>query len=204
LSIITYFLGVGRLVRRGCDVASAEGGISVAFAQAGAKEVVGIEGRELYVSRAKFVTEALRVIGVQYELGDVRQISRERHGEFDFTINSGILHHLGQDDFYPFLDAMAQVTRDTMFLYTHVSTPDAVAKFRLRGPVMAAGKFEGFLLQEHAENASREEREEQVKGLVRQHLFLLGHRGSAPRSAEECRFRNGCPDPRTARFWIVP
>lgn len=145
------------------DIASAEGGLSVAFAEAGAKEVVGIEGREIYVSRARFVTKALAVPNIRYELGDVRQISRQRDGLFDFTINSGILHHLGQDDFHPFLAAMAEVTRDTMFLYTHVSTPEAVKNFRLRGPVMAAGKFEGFLLQEHAEDASQEEREEQVR-----------------------------------------
>jgi hypothetical protein len=145
------------------DVASAEGAMSIAFAQAGAKEVVGIEGRKIYVSRANFVREALSVPSVRFELGDVREISRERYGEFDFTINSGILHHLGQDDFYPFLASLAEVTRDTMFLYTHVSTPEAVENFRLRGPVMAADKYEGYLLQEHAEDATPEEREAQVR-----------------------------------------
>jgi hypothetical protein len=145
------------------DVASAEGGLSVEFAEAGAQEVVGIEGRQLYISRAEFVLEALGLKNVSYRLGDVRHISRATHGEFDFTINSGILHHLGQEDFFPFLQAMGEVTRDVMFLYTHVSTPAAVEDFRLKGPVQAAGEFEGYLLQEHAEDASAEQREQQVR-----------------------------------------
>ncbi|MFL6722360.1 MAG: class I SAM-dependent methyltransferase [Sphingomonas sp.] len=145
------------------DVASAEGGLSIAFAQAGAKEVVGVEGRRLYVDRANFVAKALSLSNVSTFLGDVRAISVNDHGKFDFTINSGILHHLGQSDFLPFLQAMADVTTDAMFLYTHVSTPAAVSDFRLKGPVVAAEQFEGYLLQEHAEDATAEEREAQVR-----------------------------------------
>lgn len=145
------------------DVASAEGGLSVAFAQAGAKEVLGVEGRRIYVDRANFVAEALELSNFSTVLGDVRAISTQTHGQFDFTINSGILHHLGQPDFLPFLQSMADVTRDAMFLYTHVSTPAAVSDFRLKGPVKAAGEYEGYLLQEHPEDASPEEREAQVR-----------------------------------------
>lgn len=145
------------------DVASAEGGLSVAFAQAGAKAVLGVEGRKLYVDRANFVVRALGLTNVSTVLGDVRAISRAEHGEFDFTINSGILHHLGQPDFLPFLQAMADVTRDAMFLYTHVSTPEAVVDFRLTGPVLAAETYKGFLLQEHPEDATPEQRTAQVR-----------------------------------------
>jgi 2-polyprenyl-3-methyl-5-hydroxy-6-metoxy-1,4-benzoquinol methylase len=145
------------------DVASAEGGLSVAFAQAGAKEVLGIEGRRIYVDRANFVAEAMGLSNFSTMQGDVRAISKQTHGQFDFTINSGILHHLGQPDFLPFLQSMADVTKDAMFLYTHVSTPAAVSDFRLKGPVKAAEEYEGYLLQEHPENASPEEREAQVR-----------------------------------------
>lgn len=145
------------------DVAAAEGGLSACFIEAGAKEVVGVEGRQLYVDRAKFVASALNMPNFTVQLGDVRHISKATHGEFDFTINSGILHHLGQEDFLPFLAAMGEVTRDVMFLYTHVSTPEAVRDFRLKGPVKAADRYEGHLLQEHAEDATLEERHAQVR-----------------------------------------
>jgi len=145
------------------DVASAEGGLSVAFAEAGAKAVVGVEGRKLYVDRANFVAEAIGLPNFETRLGDVRAISVAEHGQFDFTINSGILHHLGQPDFLPFLQSMADVTRDAMFLYTHVSTPAVIKDFRLTGPVLAAETYEGYLLQEHAEDATPEQREAQVR-----------------------------------------
>ncbi|MFN9499534.1 MAG: class I SAM-dependent methyltransferase [Erythrobacteraceae bacterium] len=145
------------------DVASAEGGLSACFVEAGAKEVVGVEGRQLYVDRANLVSRALNLTNMKVHLGDVRHINKQTYGEFDFTINSGILHHLGQDDFLPFLQAMGEVTRDVMFLYTHVSTPEAVRDFRLKGPVKVADRFEGYLLQEHAEEASTEERIAQVR-----------------------------------------
>jgi len=145
------------------DVASAEGGLSACFIEAGAKEVIGVEGRQLYVERANFIARALDMPNFKVELGDVRHISKATHGEFDFTINSGILHHLGQEDFLPFLRAMGDVTRDVMFLYTHVSTPEAVRDFRLKGPVKVADRYDGYLLQEHAEDATPEEREAQVR-----------------------------------------
>lgn len=57
-----YFTRRGRLEdARILDVASGEGGHSIAFARAGAKEVVGIEGRQLYVERARFAARALGV-----------------------------------------------------------------------------------------------------------------------------------------------
>lgn len=93
--------------------------------------------------------------------GDVRKIDSSL-GPFDFTICSGILHHLGQGDFFPFLQSMAALTQGTFFLYTHVSTPDGIGMFRLKGPVKA-DDFEGYLFQEHADNATPQERQQQVR-----------------------------------------
>ena len=143
------------------DVASAEGGLSVEFAQAGAKEVVGIEGRQLYVDRANFVARTLGLERVRFIKGDVRKVDSSL-GSFDFTICSGILHHLGQDDFFAFLQSMVAVTRGTFFLYTHVTTPQGVDQFRLQGPVSADG-FEGYLFREHADDATTQQREDQVR-----------------------------------------
>jgi hypothetical protein len=145
------------------DVASAEGGQSIAFARAGAREVVGIEGRRLYVDRANFVTAALGVENAKFSLGDVRKIDVGALGEFDFVICSGILHHLGAEDFLPFLKLMGQLTRDTFFLYTHVSNPDSIRDFGLAGPHEIATGITGYLFREHADGATASEKEQQVR-----------------------------------------
>jgi len=159
----TFSEGLPLSKARILDVASAEGAMSVAFSQAGAKEVVGVEGRKLYIDRGNLALEVLGIKNVRYIQGDVRKLDPEDMGTFDFVINSGILHHLGQDDFFPFLSSMAAITKGTMFLYTHVSTPKGVVDFRLKGPVKASGEFDGYLLQEHKEDATPEERERQVR-----------------------------------------
>jgi 2-polyprenyl-3-methyl-5-hydroxy-6-metoxy-1,4-benzoquinol methylase len=145
------------------DVASGEGGHSIAFARAGAAEVVGIEGRQLYVDRARFAAKALGVGNVRFERGDVRKISPKEVGTFDFVFCSGILHHLGADDFTGFLETMGTVTADTMMLYTHVSTPASVKMFNLSGPKVLAPGIEGHLFREHSDTADAAERERQVR-----------------------------------------
>lgn len=145
------------------DVASGEGGHSIAFAQAGAKEVLGIEGRQLYVSRAQFAARALGLDNVRFELGDVRKIDPAKVGTFDFVFCSGILHHLGQPDFLDFLKTMGQLTSDTMMLYTHVSTPASIKMFNLKGPKVLAEGIEGYLFREHEDKADDRERERQVR-----------------------------------------
>ncbi len=145
------------------DVACGEGGHSVAFAQAGASEVVGIEGRPLYIERARFAARALGVDNVRFVQGDVRQISPDQVGKFDFVFCSGILHHLGAGDFLGFLKTMGSVTEDTMMLYTHVATPASIKMFGLKGPEQLAPGIEGYLFREHADEADAAERERQVR-----------------------------------------
>lgn len=144
------------------DVASGEGGHSIAFAQGGAAQVVGVEGRQLYVDRARFVARALGTDNVRFELGDVRKIEVDTVGTFDFVFCSGILHHLGPDDFQPFLSSMAKLTRDTMMIYTHVSTASSVKMFNLV-PHVIDDEIRGSLFREHSDNASRKEKETQVR-----------------------------------------
>ncbi len=149
--------------KRVIDVACGEGGHSVAFAQEGAGEVVGVEGRELYVDRARFVSEAMGLTNVNYQLGDVRALSLEQHGAFDICLCFGILHHLGQDDFFPFLQSLADITTDTAIFYTHVSNPTKLESYGLQGPVTSNGEYEGYLFREHADGASEAERRDQVR-----------------------------------------
>jgi 2-polyprenyl-3-methyl-5-hydroxy-6-metoxy-1,4-benzoquinol methylase len=145
------------------DVASAEGGHSLLFAQQGAREVIGIEGRPLYVERSRFAARAFGVGNARFEQGDVRAIDAQTYGAFDLVFCSGILHHLGQDDFWPMIQNLHRLCADTLILYTHVSSPLALKTFRLRPTSPVNGKYEGHLFQEHAENATAEERERQVR-----------------------------------------
>jgi SAM-dependent methyltransferase len=145
------------------DIASGEGALSIAFAKAGARDVVGIEGRDLYVARSRFVAEALEAPAAKFEQGDVRKISIDRYGSFDLALCFGILHHLGQDDFLPFLKSVADVTKDMLILYTHVSTPEAVRDFSLKGPVTVADSYQGYLFREHPEGATEQQKIDQVR-----------------------------------------
>jgi SAM-dependent methyltransferase len=144
------------------DLACGEGGHSIALAKAGA-EVVGIEGRDLYIERASFVADVLGVPNVRFIKGDVRKVDTEALGKFDVVIASGILHHLGADSFEGFLNTIRQATRDTAIIYTHVSTELSVKNHRLQGPEKTSRGYEGYLFREHKDNASTEERLRQVR-----------------------------------------
>lgn len=149
--------------KRVLDVACGEGGHSLALAAEGAN-VVGVEGRELYVDRAKFVGEAFGLQDkLDFQLGDVRKITRDERGAFDITLCFGILHHLGQDDFLPFLQSLADVTTDVALFYTHVSNPEIISQFDLKGPVKSNGEYEGYLFREHADGATEKEKLDQVR-----------------------------------------
>jgi 2-polyprenyl-3-methyl-5-hydroxy-6-metoxy-1,4-benzoquinol methylase len=145
------------------DVASAEGGHSIEFARAGVSEVVGVEGRQLYVDRANFVAEALGVRNVRFARGDVRSIDPSEFGAFDISLCFGLLHHLGEPDFLPFLNQLGRLTKDVLILYTHVATPEAIQDFSLQGPRTVGENLTGYLLREHADDADQAEREAQVR-----------------------------------------
>jgi len=144
------------------DLASAEGMHSIAMAQAGAN-VLGIEGRKLYVERAKFAATVLGTNNVSFQQGDVRKVNPSQVGTFEFVLFSGILHHLGKTDFEPMLKTLASLTEDTLFLYTHVSTLESIERFNLNGPVTTESNYEGYLFREHKDNATQEDKARKVR-----------------------------------------
>ncbi|NEQ55180.1 MAG: methyltransferase domain-containing protein [Leptolyngbya sp. SIO3F4] len=145
------------------DLASAEGGHSIALARAGAN-VLGVEGRQLYVDRATFAAKALGSSTARFEQGDVRKLTADQIGTFEFVLFSGILHHLGRQDFEGMLATLSTLVEDTLFIYTHVSTPASIKRFNLQGPVKTdEGGYEGYLFREHKDNASDEERKRKVR-----------------------------------------
>lgn len=145
------------------DIASAEGEHSIRFAQRGA-EVVGIEGRQLYIDRANFAADVLGVGDrTTFIKGDVRELDSLNLGKFDLVVASGILHHLNAEVFETFLKSLQEHTTDTCIIYTHISTELSIKNHRLQGPVETSGGYSGYLFREHQEGASAEQKLKQVR-----------------------------------------
>jgi SAM-dependent methyltransferase len=147
------------------DLACAEGAHAVEFAARGAKRVVGIEGRDLYVQRAMLVAEAYGLENVSFRRGDVRDIDANDPGVFDLVLFLGILHHLAPDVFLTTLKRLRSVTGDTLVLYTHTSKQGCEVKFgkRLSEELDIEGGYRGRLYMEHPESATPEQRAARVR-----------------------------------------
>jgi SAM-dependent methyltransferase len=137
------------------DLACLEGMYALEFAARGA-QVVAIEGREANLAKAHFAAEALGIEGVDFQLGDVRDLDPARHGTFDVILCLGILYHLDAPDVFNFVTAMRRVCTDLLVVDTHASpvpresrTHDGVTYF-------------GESLFEHDDAASEDERLEAV------------------------------------------
>jgi SAM-dependent methyltransferase len=102
------------------DSACLEGLYAIEFARLGA-EVVGIEGREQNLAKARFVKEVLSLDRLTLLQDDVRNLSLERHGSFDIVFCSGILYHLDVPDVFHFVQRIAEVCSSFLFLNTHIS-----------------------------------------------------------------------------------
>jgi len=148
--------------KRVLDLACAEGTHSITMARLGA-EVLGIEGRQLYVDRARFVADVLGVNQVSFTQGDVRYLNAKELGQFDLVLFSGILHHLGPESFVDTLKSLSAVTCDTLLLYTHVSNEKSIQRFNLQGPTTLPAGYEGYLFREHADGATPQQRLSKVR-----------------------------------------
>lgn len=147
------------------DLACGEGCHAIEFGAAGAKRVLGIEGRQLYVDRAKLIAEGYGLDNVKFEVGDVRSISSSAIGKFDLVLFFGILHHLSSDVFVDILRRLRDVTADAMVLYTHTSEAGCETKFgkRLSPEFEIEGGYKGRNYMEHPENATAEQRARRVR-----------------------------------------
>lgn len=145
------------------DVGCGEGVHSVELARKGA-EVTAVDGRNLYIRRAGFAAEAKGVKDrIRLVEGDVRDLESKGLGRFDLVLASGILHHLNQEAFLGFLQALSNLSNDTLILYTHISTELSVKRHRLQGPVTTDEGYEGHLFREHADDATEQQRLNQVR-----------------------------------------
>lgn len=145
------------------DLGSAEGIHSITMAEGGAASVLGLEGRSLYVDRARFIAEAKGLSNVEFRQADVRELDKGKLGQFDFVLCSGLLHHLNREVFMSFTQSLFDLTADTLLLYTHVSSEWVVKKFKLQPADPVDGKFDGAHFREHADDATETQRTAQVR-----------------------------------------
>ncbi|MDH3692144.1 MAG: class I SAM-dependent methyltransferase [Gammaproteobacteria bacterium] len=102
------------------DLACMEGGFSVEFALRGA-DVLGIEGREANIAKARFAKQALSLQNVDFVQDDVRNVNAEKYGRFDVVLCIGILYHLDSDSVFLLLENVAEMCDRILVIDTHVS-----------------------------------------------------------------------------------
>jgi hypothetical protein len=109
--------------------------------------VVAVEGRAANVEKARFAARTLG-LDVDFQLGDVRDLSRREHGEFDIVLALGILYHLDADDLFSVLERIGVVARRALVVDTGVGSSGAEA----------FGDYRGTRLVEHRADSTAEER----------------------------------------------
>ena len=111
-----------RVLDLGCN----EGLFAIEFARHGA-EVVGIEGREASLEKARFVQKLLKLDRLQFHCDDVRNLDEARYGRFDVVLCVGLLYHLDEPDVMEFIERMARVCDRVTLLHTHISIAPKVS-----------------------------------------------------------------------------
>jgi 2-polyprenyl-3-methyl-5-hydroxy-6-metoxy-1,4-benzoquinol methylase len=102
------------------DLACHEGIYAIEFARHGAN-VVGIEGREAHIEKARFVKDALSLNNLDIVQDDVRNLSRDKYGYFDVVLCLGILYHLDVPDVFSFIERIAEVCEDIAIVDTRIA-----------------------------------------------------------------------------------
>jgi SAM-dependent methyltransferase len=134
------------------DLACLEGHYAIEFAMHGA-EALGIEGRAASVAKCEFARRSLGLERVRFEQGDVRHLSRDKHGVFDIVICSGLLYHLPAHDGQALIAAMFDTCSRLLIVDTFISLQG-------RSAVDVNGiERRGHYYGEHLPNESERERE---------------------------------------------
>jgi len=113
--------GEGLRSARVLDLGCNDGGFSLELARRGAREVIGIEGRDGNLVDGIARREAEGLTQVDFRIADVRTLSRELHGEFDIVLCLGLLYHLDVPDLFDFVRSFAEVCRGYALIETNVA-----------------------------------------------------------------------------------
>ena len=137
------------------DLACLEGLYAIELARHGAN-AVGIEGREANIEKARFTKEILSLSNLEFFLDDVRNLSREKHGEFDVVLCLGILYHLDVPAVISFMESIAKVCSKFAIIDTHISLAAGVS-YDHKGK-----RYWGKTFVEHKAASTQKERDESL------------------------------------------
>lgn len=102
------------------DLACLEGQFGIEFALHGAK-VVGIEGREVNLAKARFAGEVLSLDNLELIRDDIRILDRDRFGGYDVVLVLGILYHLNAPDVMEFVEKIYESCDRVIIIDTNFS-----------------------------------------------------------------------------------
>jgi SAM-dependent methyltransferase len=125
------------------DLGCGEGLYAIEFAQQGA-EVVGVEGRLPSLAKADFCREVLGLEKLSFVQDDVRAVTRDKYGEFDVILCSGILYHLDQPAVFDFLKSIKAMCRGVCIIDASISLTSEVEA------IYDGRSYWGSVYREHA------------------------------------------------------
>jgi len=102
------------------DLGCLDGKFSIEFALHGAN-TIGVEIREANIKKAIFCKEVLGLNNLDFRQDDVRNLSLESYGKFDFIICSGILYHLPAADAINLIQTMFEIVNRGVVIDTNVA-----------------------------------------------------------------------------------
>jgi 2-polyprenyl-3-methyl-5-hydroxy-6-metoxy-1,4-benzoquinol methylase len=108
-----------RIADLGCN----EGLYACEFTLRGAS-VLGVEGRESNLAKARFAKESLGLDRLELLQADVRTLSRESHGAFDVVVCWGLLYHLDTPGLFTFVEQLRDICDGVVIADTQVSLSD--------------------------------------------------------------------------------
>ena len=132
------------------DLACLEGMFAIELALHGAK-VLGIEGREVNLAKAKFVQNTLSLNKLELIRDDVRNLNPQRFGSFDVILVFGILYHLDTPDVMGLMQQVYECCERAVIIDTNISL-EPNNSYTWKGEV-----YWGTYWEEHRSGSTEEE-----------------------------------------------
>jgi predicted RNA methylase len=142
------------------DLACLEGHFGIEFALHGA-EVIGIEARDINLQKAIFVKDLLSLNNLQLVRDDVRNLSRERYGQFDVILCFGILYHMDTPEAMNLIKNIFECCGRVAVIDTHFSLTNVESYF------WNGTSYWGHYYEEHPPTTTEDEQLDKLWSSIR-------------------------------------